>query len=364
MTDTELKEVQKAVIYPVAAKTATRIFFPTGHTLLDLIVGGGSKGGMGYPSGTICRDHGDSGSSKSFKATELIAASRSQYKEHFKWRYCDPEHGNTINTLAMYGFDIFNCDRKDYEVSTVEELSYDVNKWLDDLKPDECGIYVLDSLDSLMSSEIEKRKEERTKAMDKGKEFDEGTYGMAAQKFLSQEFFRGLTARLEEHHALLYIISQERDNVGAGLYAPKSRTSGGRAIGFFETVRINSKKRLTVESNRLATSVVVSVSADKVRHERPFGSCFINIIFNYGLDNIGDSIDYLYDLRTATGEMKGKKNEKALEIGWDGVTYTKDTLIAFIGENNLQKDLKARVCTKWEKAYAEAEATVIRPSKY
>lgn len=363
MTDSELKKTQEVLTAPVAAKTAIRLFFPTGHTLLDLIVGGGTVGGMGYPSGTICRDHGDSGSSKSFKATELIAASRAKYKEHFRWRYCDPEHGNTINTQKLYGFDIFNCDRNDYEVETVQDWDYDINKWLDSMKPDECGVYVLDSLDSLMPEEVRERKEKRYAAMDKGKKFDEGTYAMEMQKFLSQEFFRGLSSILEEKHCMLFVISQERDNVGGGLYAAKNRTSGGRAIGFYETVRINSRKKQLVEYRGLTTSVVTSVTADKVRHERPFGSCFVTIIFNYGLDDIGDCIDYLYNLRTDTGELK-TTNKKPVDVSWDNETMSRDNLIVKIGKDNLKKELKKRVCEAWESAYTMAEATVARPSKY
>jgi hypothetical protein len=364
MTDKELKETQQALANPTAAKVAKRLYFTTGHVLLDLIVGGGPVGGMGYPSGTICRDHGDSGTAKSFKATELIAASRHKFKDKFRWRYCDPEHGNTINTEKLYGFDIFDCDRKDEDVDTVQDWDYDINRWLDSLKDDECGIYVLDSLDSLMPEEVKKRKEKRWDTLDKGKEFDEGTYAMEAQKFLSQEFFRGLTKRLEEKHAMLYVISQERDNVNAGLYAAKNRTSGGRAIGFYETVRINSKLRQKMDFKGITTHVVTQVTGDKVRHERPYGTCFVSIIFNYGLDNLGDCIDYLYDLRTDLGELK-KSKKGDITVNWDGTEYTRDQLIQFVGySSDNMKALKEKVCTKWEDKCREAEATVARPNKY
>jgi len=359
MDDKELKNIQKTIITPVAAKVAKRIFFPTGDTLLDLNVGGGSAGGMGYPSGTICRDHGDTGSSKSFKATELIAASRAKYKTHFKWRYCDPEQGNTINTQKLYGFDIF-ADQDEREVETVEDWDYDINKWLDSLKKDECGIYVLDSLDSLMPEAVKQRKEKRHTAMDKGNKFDEGTYAMEMQKFLSQEFFRGLGKRLEDKHAMLYVISQERDNVNAGMYGKKNRESGGRAVGFYETVKIGSKCKQKVDAFGIAVSNVLEVTAEKTRHERPFGKSYLSIIYNYGVDNIGNSIDFLYSLRTdKTGELK-----KSLKVTWDDVEYTRDSLIAYIGANGLEKELKARTIQQWEDMHAKAEATVARPSKY
>ena len=73
---------------------------------------------------------------------------------------------------------------------------------------------------------------------------------MQMQKFLSQEFFRGLTKKLSDKNALLYIISQERDNVGAGIYGKKNRTSGGRALGFYETVKITSKLKRKEEKTK------------------------------------------------------------------------------------------------------------------
>lgn len=363
MTDKELKDTQKALTTNVAAKNTFRVYFPTGDTLMDLNIGGGSLGGMGYPSGTICRDHGDTGSSKSFKATELIAASRAKYKEHFRWRYCDPEHGNTINTMELYGFDVFDCDRKDEEVETAQDWGYDIERWLDSLKDDECGVYVLDSLDAIMPQEVKVRKEKRYAMMDKGKDFDEGTYAMEMQKYLSQEFFRGLTARLEEKHAMLFVISQERDNVNAGLYAKKNRESGGRALGFYETVKLESRLKQKSEVNGHTVYSVIAVTAEKTRHPRPFGTSFVSIIFRYGIDVLGNEVDYLYSLRTDTGDLR-TVNKKPPVIKWWDKEFTRDTLIAYVGEQGLQKELKKQVIDKWEADWAAAEATVARPSKY
>ena len=43
-------------------------------------------------------------------------------------------------------------------------------------------------------------------------------------------------------------------------------------------------------------SVQVYVRAEKMRHDKPFRSCQFPVVFDYGLDNIGASIDYLYGL--------------------------------------------------------------------
>lgn len=353
------KEEQPAKSTGVVDKKS-RIYFSTGHTLLDLVVGGGKAlgYGMGYPSGTICRDWGGSSATKSFKAAELVAANYYKYKDKFKFRYVDPEHGNTIDSKSLYGFDLFkDGSPSDITVQTVEDWDYDVNQFLDSLKPDECGIYVLDSLDSLSSREMEELKEERRTAIAKGKDYDDGSYAMGAAKLLSQQLFRGLSDKLEAKNSLLYIISQERDNVGAVGYAKKNKLGGGRAIGFYETVRIYSKLKNKEERKGRAVSVLIDVSGEKVRHPRPFRSTNVSVNFLYGMDDIGDCVDFLFDLRTPD---KGELKEKACAaIEWDdGVEpMNRDELIAYIEANKLKKELRKRVIEKWE----EIENSIVTP---
>ena len=341
------------------------LYFSTGSTLLDLVVGGGEKAGygMGYEAGTIVRDWGSSSATKTFKACEMISANYYKYKDKLKWRYADVEGGNTIDSVSLYGFEIIPTSRKHRGdmPTTVEEWEYDVHKFLDSLQEDECGIYVLDSLDSLSSKELEDRKESRHNAFDKGKVFDEGSYNMAAAKFLSQEMFRGLSAKLAEKNALLYVISQERDNANAGLYGKKNRLGGGRAIGFYETARIYSKLKEKEEKKGRAVGVLIEVTAEKVRHPRPFRACMIPIRFDYGMDDIGANIDFLFDLRSdKTGELLKSAKSVEWEEGVDPMS--RDELITYVEQNKLKKVLKQRVIDKWESIEDEIKSE--RTGKY
>lgn len=341
------------------------MYFSTGSTLLDLVVGGGEKAGygMGWEAGTIVRDWGGSSSTKTFKACELVAANYYRLKDKLKWKYADIEFGNTIDTTAMYGFELIPTNKRFREEmpSTVEEWEYDVNKFLDSLEEDECGIYILDSLDALSSKAIEERREKRHGAFDKGKEFDEGTYGMDSAKFLSQEMFRGLAAKLAEKNSLLYIISQERDNANAGMYGKKNRLGGGRAIGFYETARIYSKAKEKEETKGRAVAVLIETTAEKVRHPRPFRKCFVPIRFDYGIDDVGANIDFLFDLRS---EKTGELLKIANVIQWeeDGEKMDRQELIEYVEKNKLKKVLRQRVIDKWEEI--EDSIKVERTNKY
>ena len=352
-----------------SAKSASRkkknkFYFTTGCTLEDLIVGGGDTCGfgMGYEAGTIVRDWGDSSSTKTFKACETIAANYYKYKDKFKWKYADIEGGMNLDTMALYGIEIIPEGRREREVpKTVEKWEYDLHKFLDSIEEGECGIYVLDSLDALSSDATEKRKEDRHEAFDKDKEFDEGSYSLNSQKFLSQEAFRGLCSKLAEKNALLYIISQERDNINAGLYGKKNILGGGRAIKFYETARIYSKRLSVEEKKGRAVEAIIRLTAEKTRHPRPYRSCVIPVSFQYGIDDIGANIDFLYDCRSdKTGELLKNSAKLVWEEGKGEMSRME--LISFIEENKLKKELKRRVIEKWEEI--EESIATHRSSKF
>ena len=397
----DLNRIRKVTLAKKEAVVEKKIYLSTGVTLLDLVVGGGETAGwgMGYKAGSIVRDWGDSSSSKSFKICQMIAANKKKYKDKFKYCYLDIEHGNNINTKKLYGFDI---DKESWkppiDVRTAEDWYYAVVKFLDVMKPDECGCIFLDSLDALSDKATEERKEERISLADKGKDLEKGSFAMTKQKFLSDEMFKGLQADCDEKNVLLYVVSQSRDNIGGMQNAPKLRVNGGNALRFAESVRIQSRAMAKDERCGVPVSVQVYVRAEKMRHDKPFRSCQFPVVFDYGLDNIGASIDYLYGLRSDIGNLLGKADavcwgsgepitdesiEAFLEdnnvldecIGalkkryniknikkWVtdrpelyekfeerfGKTMTRDELIAYVEENHLEKELETRVIAKWD----------------
>ena len=146
---------------------------------------------------------------------------------------------------------------------------------------------------------------------------------------------------------------------------------------------------------------MVKAKTTKSKTPRPFRECFFSFLYDYGLDGIGTSVDYLFDLRTPKGEL----NTKAKAIQWNGNnnldkkqlkefleenelldrfenskyydmdgtdaenmfafiqskkdykakfnekfgdTMTRDELITYIEENNLEEELSNRVIEKWE----------------
>ena len=375
-----------------------QIRFNTGCTLLDLVIGG-AKNIFGIPAGRFINIVGDKSAGKTFLSNEIIASAYHKYgSKKFKWVYDDCESGYSFDTETMYGFEIM--PENPIHSRTVEEAFCNITDFAGKLKGDQFGIYVLDSLDGLTSQEQDDRAEERLKAFHAEKTFDKGTYGMGKQKYLSQEFFPQLCSTIENKNVLVIIISQIRENIDMFSFEKYSR-SGGKAMDFYAHSVLWLATAKYIEKKGRKVGVVVKAKTTKSKTPRPFRECFFSFLYDYGLDDIGSNIDYLFDLRTEKGEL----NTKAKAIQWNGdvgkltltdlkkfldeyelqekfegsryydgkatsedifdfiqskkeykekfaekfgESMTRDELIEWVEENNLEDELKQRVIDKWE----------------
>lgn len=391
------------------------IYIPTGNLLLDLVVGG-EKNAFGLVSGTIVNIVADKSGGKTFLCNEIIAASHYKFGDKFKWMYCDCEDGYTFNTQKLYGFDIHN-EHSD-KAKTVERAFYNIVKFADSLKKDEFGVYVLDSLDALKDADSLNRIDERIKAYDNDKEYDKGTYAMGKQRFMSQEFFPGIIDKLKDKNILLIFVSQIRDKIDTMSFEKHSR-AGGKALDFYCHSVIWLARVSNIIKKEVSVGGVVKAKTTKSKTPRPYRECMYSFMYDYGIDDVGSCIDYLYDLRTDTGKLSNgackavpwEVDENKLAVNapnvkkwikdkklWDdytdsrfyeskasldteldyinndeelskefnndfSATMSRDKLIEYIEDNNLQEELHKRVIDKWE-AFEDSIKTTRRKKYY
>lgn len=286
------------------------IRFLTGCKLLDLVVGG-NKGVYGFSSGRFINIVGDKSAGKTFLANEIVASAFHKYgSKKFKWVYDDCESGYSFDTESMYGFSVMPDEP--IHSTTVEEAFCNISDFCGKLKDGQFGIYVLDSLDALTSDEQNEQAEERLKAFHNKKEYDKGSYNMGKPRYLSREFFPQLCSIIEDKNVLVIIISQVRENVDMFSFEKFSR-SGGKAMDFYaHTVLWLATCKKILKKDR-PVGVVVKAKVTKSKTPRPFRECFFSFLYDYGLDSIGTSVDYLFDLRTDKGEL----NSKSKAIQWN-----------------------------------------------
>ena len=314
------------------------IVYPSGSDLIDLVVGGGQR--FGYPAGKIVNLVGDKSSGKTFLACEIVAAAYHLYGKKLQWLYDDAESGFTFDTKSMYGMEIIPADEDDRHKSrTVEEFEGNYYSFIERVnKAKAFGIYILDSLDGLSSKENQQRAKDRVAAFKSGKKIEKGSYAMEAAKFLSQDFFKNITDVTEQNNVLLIIISQTRDKIGS--LFPEQTRAGGKALDFYAHTALWLATTAKIVRRERQVGVVVRARTKKSKTPRPFRECLFTLLFDYGLDNTGSNLDYLFDLRGDDGKITAAA--KNVIWGAEGTQeVTVKTLSEFIKANGKEADFKA-----------------------
>jgi hypothetical protein len=177
---------------------------------------------------------------------------------------------------------------------------------------------------------------------------------MQKAKYLSDTFFPGLADLIEKKNALLIIISQVRFNVDPMSFEKFTR-SGGKAMDFYcHTVLWLANIYKMLKKNR-AIGVRIKAKNTKSKTPRPYREVFLDLLFDYGIDNTGSNINFLFDLLTPTGISK----DKDTKLTWNNNTdYTMKQLKEFLIEikkekyyrKNINKVLKRTELLEWFKS--------------
>lgn len=337
----------------------------TGCDLIDLVVGG-SKGVYGFAPGTINNIIGDKSAGKSFLKNEIIAKNYSVCKKSklpLKYFSDDTESGDTFDTANLYGFDVHPTGRKIGKIEvcdseTVESLEAQMSSFWDQVDEGEMSIYAVDSLDGLSDASKKKEAAKRMSQLAAGKEVkDDGSYGTAMAKFLSQSLFKNQHKQIKRSQGLALIVSQTREKLNAAPFQSKLSVSGGSALTFYCHTRVVLSTLAKIKKGGKIIGAVVRLETIKSKTPRPYRSCVFSLYFEYGIDNIGSNLDYLYDLRNDRGDLvssvcnsiswdtKEEKNFRTLQA-WlkstgldvqakkdaklDGVSLSKDWILEWI----------------------------------
>ena len=259
--------------YFLAPKTDVA-FVSSGCHLLNLALGGG------WCEDRIANIIGDSSTGKTLLCIEAAACFARKH-EKGKIYYRETEAAFDEDYAEALGLPLDRVDFGGEPLNTVEDLYEDLLAVVDRSK--QPALYILDSLDALS---------DRAEA---GRAIDEGSYGAAKAKKLS-EMFRRVVRALSKKHVTVIIVSQVRDKIGV-MFGEKWSVTGGRALQFYSSQRIMLKqvKRLTSRRGKAERVVGIEVEAQirKNKVGKPFRYAKFPIIFDYGIDSVRASIDFL-----------------------------------------------------------------------
>jgi recombination protein RecA len=260
---------------------------PTGALTLDAALGGG------FPKGRVVEIYGPESSGKTTLALHAIAECQ---KAGGTAAFVDAEHALDPVYAAGLGIDV-----DDLYVS----------------QPD-CGEMALDIVDKLVrSSAVDVIVVDSVAALVPRAELegDMSDQQIGLQARLMSKAMRKITGSLSQSQCTVIFLNQLRSKVGV-IYGSPEVTSGGNALKFYSSVRLDTRRKEILPDN-IGIRVKVKVVKNKVA--APFKAVMLDIIFGEGIDSDGCMLDAALDL---------------------GVIERKGSWYAYNGENMAQGRLK------------------------
>lgn len=337
-------QVKARVETPVKKKTEysgnDTVMISTGSTLLDLAISGGRVRGGGIPGGIMVEIFGPSGSGKTVLLCEIAGDIQRKGGDVM---FRDPEARLNEQFAQIFDLDITDVD---YErPSTVTEVFEAIRGW-DPKKKKINGVFA-DSLAAL-STEEEMDNDGGDKSM-----------GMRRAKEFSEQLRK--TARiLAEDNLLMVCSNQERETIGATQYQSKVHSPGGKAVGFYSSLRLRIvgatklKRKVKIRGKEHAEiyGVEARIEVFKSSVWKPHRTATVTIDFDYGIDDIKENLKFMKQMTGDTTYMLGEE-KLGRGIG---------EAIATVEDKELQDVLREEVIDLWEE-YQEKFEVERKPKK-
>ena len=260
-------------------------FIPTGCPPLDIIMGGG------VPVGRMTEIYGDTSTGKTLLAEHILAETQRMGGLAV---LLDTETAIDDRLAELIGI---NLDELLYSNPETVEDVYEIIDELLDAKhksdPDGLMTIVWDSVAATSSNEeIEKIKAQGL-----------GAATVATHARLISKMMRVMRTRVAEERLAFVLLNQTRENIGV-MFGDKKSTFGGRAIGYYSSVRLELALRGKIKDRTHEIGINTRAYVAKSKVAPPFGQCVIPILFDVGIDEPGAVLEWLKDedlVKTAGG---------------------------------------------------------------
>lgn len=248
----------------------------TGSILIDQAIGVG-----GLPRGRIIEIFGPESSGKTTLALHVIAQSQ---KKGGICAFIDAEHALDAAHCASLGI---NIDELIISQPDYGEQALEIAEML--ILSGAIDVCVIDSVSALVpKAELEG---------------DMGDSHMGLQARLMSQALRKLTPAVHKSKTVLIFINQIRQNIGAMPFAPKETTSGGNALKFYASVRLDVRRIASLKKNEAHFGNRIAVKVVKNKVAPPFRRVELDLLFGEGISRELDLLDAAihYNVITKSG---------------------------------------------------------------
>lgn len=247
----------------------------TGCLSLDIITGIG-----GFPRGRMIEVYGPEASGKTTIALQAIAEAQ---KAGGNAAFIDAEHAMDPVYAQKLGV---NIDELYVAQPDYGEQALEIAEIL--VRSGGVDIIVIDSVAALVpKAELEG---------------DMGDSHMGLQARLMSQALRKLTAIVARSKTVFVFVNQMRQKIGMFIGNPET-TSGGRALKFYTSIRLEVRRILTLKSGNDIVGSRTRLKIAKNKVAPPFKVMEVDLLFGEGVSKEGEIIDLgiLYGIISKTG---------------------------------------------------------------